>query len=97
MDKRQLFIGGTMANDVKLLFGKIVRQKRITKGISQEELAFTSGLHRTYISEIERGLRNVSLENIVKIANALNVEPKDLLEFSTENTIAAAGDLEDLN
>ncbi|MEK6189968.1 MAG: helix-turn-helix domain-containing protein [Carnobacterium alterfunditum] len=86
-----------MANDVKLLFGKIVRQKRITKGISQEELAFTSGLHRTYISEIERGLRNVSLENIVKIANALNVEPKDLLEFNTENTIAAAGDLEDLN
>lgn len=72
-----------MANDVRVLFGKIVRQKRTLKGISQEELAFSSGLHRTYISEVERGLRNVSLENIVKLAKSLDVEPKELLDFPT--------------
>jgi len=53
-------------------------------GISQEELAFLCGLHRTYISDIERGTRNVSLENIEKIARALNVSPKDLFDFPGE-------------
>ncbi|ARP44653.1 Regulatory protein MunI (plasmid) [Geobacillus thermodenitrificans] len=52
-------------------------------GISQEELAFRCGLHRTYISDIERGTRNVSLENIERIAHALNVPPKDLFDFSS--------------
>ncbi|TFH59641.1 helix-turn-helix domain-containing protein [Peribacillus frigoritolerans] len=72
-----------MANEIRLLFGKMVRQKRLTMGISQEELAFSCGLHRTYISDIERGTRNVSLDNIEKIANALGISSKDLLDFTT--------------
>lgn len=72
-----------MAIEIRILFGKMVRQKRLTMGISQEELAFSCGLHRTYISDIERGTRNVSLDNIEKIANALGILSKDLLDFTT--------------
>lgn len=61
-------------------FGQKVRLKRDALGISQEELAFRSGLHRTYISDIERGARNVSLINIKKIAQALKALPSALLD-----------------
>ncbi|MBK8870756.1 MAG: helix-turn-helix transcriptional regulator [Elusimicrobia bacterium] len=61
-------------------FGLKVREKRGRLGISQEELAFRSGLHRTYISDIERGARNVSLINIMKIAKALKARPSELLD-----------------
>lgn len=57
-----------------MLFGKAIREYRIKKGISQEELAELCDLHRTYISEVERGLRNVSLVNIEKICDALGVK-----------------------
>jgi len=49
-------------------------------GLSQEALAERAGLHRTYISDIERGNRNVSVRNIFQIAQALGCEPGDLLE-----------------
>ena len=68
-------------SDIRILFGRRVRSLRQARGISQEELAFISNLHRTYISDIERGTRNVSLDNIFKISMALNVTPKDLFEF----------------
>ena len=54
--------------------------------MSQEKLAFECDLHRTYISDIERGTRNVSLDNIEKIAKALDVQPKDLLDFTIIDT-----------
>ena len=66
--------------DIKKRFGDRLRQLRKQKNISQEELAFKAGLHRTYISDIERGSRNVSLENISKIAEALGIKPSQLLE-----------------
>ena len=66
--------------DIKKKFGGNMRQVRKLKKISQEELAFRAGLHRTYISDIERGQRNVSLENIEKITKALDVSTKDLLD-----------------
>lgn len=56
-----------------------VRKERLRKGLSQEALADLSGLHRTYIGSIERGERNVSIDNIERIANALSVSPVDLL------------------
>ena len=61
-------------------FGDKLREIRNEKGFSQEKLAFKCGLHRTYISDIERGARNVSLKNIEKIAKSLGVSPKSLLE-----------------
>ncbi len=72
-------------SNVRELFGKMVRTLRTAKGISQEGLAFTCGLHRTYISDIERGTRNISIDNIQKIASALNVNPKDLFDFANLN------------
>lgn len=56
-----------------VLFGKAIREYRMRKNLSQEKLAELSGLHRTYISEVERGERNVSLINIRKISHALGV------------------------
>lgn len=66
--------------DIKSDFGKKLKALRKQKDISQEELAFQTGLHRTYISDVERGTRNVSLENIEKIAQALNISIGKLFE-----------------
>ncbi len=65
--------------DPKKLFARNLRRLRNSAGYSQEELADRSGLHRTYISSIERGHRNLSLENIFRLADALNCDPRDLL------------------
>jgi len=59
-------------------FGKKVQLYRKKKGLSQEELSFMSDMHRTYISQIEAGKRNVALKNIVRIAKALGISPKEL-------------------
>lgn len=66
--------------DPRLVFGKRVRQIRIRRGISQEKLAEFADLHRNYVGGIERGERNVSLLNIVKLAHGLNVRPAKLIE-----------------
>ncbi|EPC6194218.1 helix-turn-helix domain-containing protein [Vibrio cholerae] len=62
-------------------FGKHVKQLRIMKGLSQEQLAFAANLDRTYISGVERGKRNISLLNIIKIANALDIAAHQLVDF----------------
>lgn len=59
--------------DICKSFGNRVRDLRLKQGLSQEVLAQKSGLHRTYIGGVERGERNISLVNIQKIANALNL------------------------
>ncbi|MDX1917176.1 MAG: helix-turn-helix transcriptional regulator [Rickettsiaceae bacterium] len=56
---------------INKMFGKAIRKKRLFMGISQEELAHKSGLHRTYIGAIERGEKNISLKNMEKLINAL--------------------------
>ena len=61
-------------------FGDKVRELRIKKGLSQEQLAELSGLHRTYISSVELGKRNVSLINIFALAKALGVTPDKLIK-----------------
>jgi transcriptional regulator with XRE-family HTH domain len=65
--------------DIVKVFGDNVREIRIQKNLSQEKLAELSGLHRTYISGIERCGRNVSLENVQRIADALEIETYKLL------------------
>lgn len=60
-------------NDVRSQFGTVVRAWRSQLGISQEELAGRAGLHRTYVSDVERGARNVSLASIDKLAKALEI------------------------
>lgn len=65
--------------DIKEVFGSNLRKFRTEKGLSQEKFAERCGLHRTYISDIERFQRNVSLENIQKIADALQLPAYILL------------------
>ena len=61
------------------IFGAIVRERRTEQGISQESLANLAGLHRTYISMLERGIRNPSLTVILQLAEALNTVPSALM------------------
>ena len=65
-------------DNVLIKFGNKVRQYRLEQGISQEELAFRANLQRTYIGMVERAERNITLVNIEKIANALNININDL-------------------
>ena len=61
-------------------FGSRVRLRRHELGFSQEELAGISGLHRTYIGSLERGERNIALANIIRLANALELDPSELVK-----------------
>jgi transcriptional regulator with XRE-family HTH domain len=60
-------------------FGKAVRARRTALDLSQEKLAELAELHRTYVADIERGSRNVSLLNILRLAAALEAAPGDLM------------------
>ena len=65
--------------DIRKIIGNNVRLLRKQLKISQEELAFRTGLHRTYVSGIERGERNPTILIIAKIAKALDVNPQELI------------------
>lgn len=65
---------------ILILFGRNVQKYRKEKELSQEKLAELANVHRTYIGMIERAEKNITLCNIEKIAKALGVEIKDLLE-----------------
>lgn len=66
--------------DHRRAFGQRVRELREAAGLSQEAFAERAGVHRTYVGSIERGERNVSIDNIVRIAAALSVSPAVLFE-----------------
>lgn len=72
------------STDVKKPFGTSVRVWRGRLGISQEELAERAGLHRTYVSDVERGARNLSLMSIEKLASALEISMSTLLAHLPE-------------
>jgi len=62
-------------------FGERIKELRLARGLSQEELAFKASMHRTYLGSIERGERNPALKNIAAIANALGVALPELFSF----------------
>ncbi len=66
---------------IKKQFGKHLRELRLEKKLTQEELADKAGLHFTYVGQIERGVRNPSLINLYKLAKALNIKGGELLPF----------------
>jgi transcriptional regulator with XRE-family HTH domain len=65
-------------------FGAALRKARLSLGLSQEELAASCGLDRTYIGGVERGERNLSLLNIWRIAAALKIHPSELFKESNK-------------
>lgn len=65
--------------EIRVKFGKIVRAKRHEAKLSQEQLAEKADLHPTYVGSVERGERNIALENIVILAKALGCSSKDLM------------------
>jgi len=69
-----------MKKEILINFGKKVRDERLKLGLSQEELASRAGVHRTYIGMIERAEKNITLENIEKIAKSLNLKIKDIFD-----------------
>ena len=66
-----------MKREILIKFGKKVRAQRTNLGLSQEELASRAGVHRTYIGMIERAEKNITLENIEKVAKALDLKLSD--------------------
>ncbi|WP_298443961.1 helix-turn-helix transcriptional regulator [uncultured Ferrimonas sp.] len=70
-----------MKSDVCLAFGKHIKKLRQAQGLSQEQLADLAELDRTYVSGIERGIRNVGLRNIDKLAQALQLPLLELFNF----------------
>lgn len=66
-------------NEIVKKFGEKVRSERLRQGLSQEELAYRAGVHRTYIGMIERAEKNITLVNMSKIAKALNISITELV------------------
>jgi transcriptional regulator with XRE-family HTH domain len=65
---------------IKGEFGKAVRKFRTATGISQEALADLAGIHRTYVGDVERGERNISLVNMMRVASALRVHLSQIVQ-----------------
>ena len=71
--------------------GRVVRIRRYKEGYSQESFANAVGLHRTYVGAVERGERNVSMQNLVRIANALGIPPSRLFAEAEEEVAEREG------
>lgn len=71
-------------------FGIALRKCRKRAGMSQEELNFRTGVHRTYISEIERGVKSPTIHTVAALAKALGVKPSDLLRMAEDHTLKLA-------
>jgi transcriptional regulator with XRE-family HTH domain len=79
-------------SELRMLFGKRMAVIRKLRGVSQERFASESGLARSHVSGIERGKINVSLATICVIAQALHVEPKELLDFYSTTVCELSND-----
>ena len=76
-------------------FGERLRELRLARALSQEALAFKSGMHRPYLGSIERGERNPSLKNIAAIAEALGVSLSQLFSFEDRTSSAGRSSMSD--
>jgi transcriptional regulator with XRE-family HTH domain len=68
-------------SNISIKFGEKVRELRLAKGLSQEQLANLANVHRTYIGMVERAEKNITLVNIEKIAIAFNITLKDFFDY----------------
>ena len=77
-------MGKAARQDIRERFGSAVKDRREALGLTQEEFAELAGIHRTYLSDIERGTRNVSLLNIERVAMALSLRISELLQLTED-------------
>ncbi|MCB2386306.1 helix-turn-helix domain-containing protein [Thalassolituus alkanivorans] len=75
--------------ELLLAIGRNVRRQRLLLDITQEELSARSGLHPTYISEVERGKRNLTVVSLFRLAGALETEPSRILELVNSSPVIA--------
>lgn len=76
MDSSSSLTGKRTARE---LLANNLRRLRAERGLSQEDLAFEANLHRTFVAHVERGVRNISIDNIEKLASALKMKSHELL------------------
>jgi len=69
---------------LRILVARNLRRFRTARGLSQEKLGSLAGLHRTYVGSVERGERNISIDNIERLASALDIEPAELVTEERE-------------
>lgn len=77
--------------DLEQAFGIVIREQRNRLGMSQEELSFRCGLHRTYLSQLERGLKSPSLRTVALLAHSLGVSANSLIERAEAMLVAEGG------
>jgi len=71
---------GTMATEsIAAIFGKVLREQRNARGISQEALALSADVDRTFVSQMERGIRQPTLTTLCKLSEALDIQPSTLV------------------
>lgn len=70
--------------DVVSVLGRVVREQRRAQNLTQEDLGELAGIHRTYVGMIERGEKNLTLSNLVKVSQALNITASELLRLTEE-------------
>ena len=68
-------------NDIEIAFGQVIRTLRLSKNISQEKLAELCDLDRSYLSEIERGEKTISIRTLFKLSTGLNIKPSEILSL----------------
>ena len=76
-------------SDIDKAFGNAVKTRRMQLRLSQESLAFRAGLHRTYISDLERGLKCPSLRVVMQLAYALDLPAADLVQLTEDGALKA--------
>ncbi|MEK3915306.1 helix-turn-helix domain-containing protein [Paenibacillus sp. FSL H7-0331] len=68
-------------SNLKVIIGEKIRDQRKIKGLTQKELSQKANVQHTYLGDVERGVRNISIESLEKIMEALSIEPTDLFEY----------------
>ena len=81
----------TQYANLRVALAKQIRSGRTRRGISQEELAFRAGLHRTYISLVERSKKSLTVDSLARIASALDIKPSKILASAEKRSSAKGG------
>jgi transcriptional regulator with XRE-family HTH domain len=78
-DKRRTFLSDMRADHISTVFGQVLREHRTARGISQENLALSADVDRTFVSQMERGIRQPTITTLIKLSGALGVQPSTLV------------------